>query len=49
MPKKLKLVSGDVAGGPSDEDFDDSTTGPADPDGLLISPAHGSWLLDHLA
>ncbi|MFJ7268763.1 hypothetical protein ACIQV3_19325 [Streptomyces sp. NPDC099050] len=53
LPKKVKLVvgdlAGDVTGGLSDEDFDDSTTAPADPGGLLIPTAQASWLLDHLA
>ncbi|MCX5127575.1 hypothetical protein OG898_00675 [Streptomyces sp. NBC_00193] len=49
LPQKLKLVAGDVAGDLGDEDFDDTTTAPADPGGLLIPAAQTSWLLDHLA
>ncbi|GHI85004.1 hypothetical protein ACWGF3_00680 [Streptomyces xanthophaeus] len=51
-PRKLKMVkvvSGDFTSELSDGDFDDNTTGAADPGGLLISDAHGSWLLEHLA
>ncbi|MGW1775079.1 hypothetical protein [Streptomyces sp. NPDC002104] len=55
LPKRLKLAVGDLAdaadaaGGPDEEDFDDSSTAPADPGGLLIPTAQASWLLDHLS
>lgn len=49
MPKKIKLTVGDVPDGLSDEDFDDTTTAPADPEGLLIPGAQVTWLLNHLA
>lgn len=49
LPKKVKLVVGDVADELGDEEFDDSTAAPADPGGLLIPTAQASWLLDHLA
>lgn len=47
-PIKLKLVTNDVADELSDDDFDYTTTGAADPGGRLITSVHGSWLLDHL-
>lgn len=47
-PRKLKLVTNDFTSELNDDDFDDNTTGDADPGGRLVTSAHGSWLLDHL-
>lgn len=47
-PKKVKLVIGNSTGDLSDDDFDDNATAAADPGGLLIPSAEGTWLLDHL-
>ncbi|MFF1412333.1 hypothetical protein ACFVX6_21615 [Streptomyces sp. NPDC058289] len=49
LPQKLKLTIGDVPDDLSDDDFDDTTTSPADPEGLLIPGAQVTWLLNHLA
>ncbi len=47
-PMKLKLVTTDSTSDLRDDDFDDNTSGDADPGGRLITSPHGSWLLDHL-